>query len=162
MFASYVGWVVRFGAPIVLVLPEPAGPHGREAIIQLLRIGYERVEGYLDGGIEGWRSAGRPVESYPVADVDDIRRNARLDDGISVLDVRQPREWEGGVIPGSLRVFVGDLPERLDEIPRDREVWTICASGRRAAIAASLLGRVGVPVRLVAKDRVREWLARSS
>jgi rhodanese-related sulfurtransferase len=63
--------------------------------------------------------------------------------------VRQPRECEQGRIPGSLNIFVGDLPGRLAEIPRDREVWTICASGRRAALAASLLDRAGVRVTAV-------------
>jgi rhodanese-related sulfurtransferase len=77
-----------------------------------------------------------------------------------VLDVRQPLEWATGSVPGSLQVHLGDLPARLDRIPRDREVWTACASGHRASIAASLLDRAGVPVRLVARGGVPEWLAR--
>jgi rhodanese-related sulfurtransferase len=78
-----------------------------------------------------------------------------------VLDVRQPGEWAQGLIPGSLRLFIGDLPERVDQLPRDREIWTICRSGHRAAIAASLLDRGGRQVRLVAHGGVERWLALS-
>jgi len=60
-------------------------------------------------------------------------------------------EWESGTIPGSLRVHLGDLPAAPGSLPRDKEVWTACASGHRAPLAASLLDRAGVPVRLVAQ-----------
>lgn len=159
-FASYVGWVVPFDTPIGLILPEPVGQSAIEALTQLLRIGYDRVEGYLAGGVEAWRSMGYPVRTYPVADVDELCREVATDGHPFVLDVRQPREWEQGSIPRSLQVFVGDLPGRMAEIPRDRELWTICASGRRAAIAASLLDREGIPVKLVAREGVGRWLAR--
>ena len=69
-------------------------------------------------------------------------------------------EWESGTIPGSLRVHLGDLPAAPGSLPRDKEVWTACASGHRAPLAASLLDRAGVPVRLVAQGGVPEWLAR--
>jgi rhodanese-related sulfurtransferase len=81
------------------------------------------------------------------------------DQPIRVLDVRPPVEGDTGYVPGSLRIHVGDLPGRLADISRDREVWTAGASGRRASIAASLLDRAGVPVRLVAPGGVPEWSA---
>jgi hypothetical protein len=73
-FASFVGWVVPFGAPIVLIVPEEDGDQAHEALTQLLRIGYDHVDGYLAGGVEAWQSTGRPTGSYPVAEVDDLRR----------------------------------------------------------------------------------------
>jgi hydroxyacylglutathione hydrolase len=160
-FASFVGWVVPFGAPIVLVVPEDDGGQGQEAFTQLLRIGYDQVDGYLDGGLRAWQSTGRTARSYPVADVDDLRRADMTNAPPLVLDVRQPEEWAHGVIPGSLRLFVGDLPGRVDDLPRDREVWTICRSGHRAAIAASLLDRADRQVRLVARGGVEGWFALS-
>jgi rhodanese-related sulfurtransferase len=76
---------------------------------------------------------------------------------VCLLDVRQPHELASSGIPGSLHIFVADLPSRLAEIPRDREVWTICASGRRAALAASLLDRAGIPVAAVIAGGVQDW-----
>jgi glyoxylase-like metal-dependent hydrolase (beta-lactamase superfamily II)/rhodanese-related sulfurtransferase len=159
-FGTYVGWVTPFNAPVLLLLPEPVQPALEEAITQLIRIGYERIVGYADGGVDAWQSLGRPVRSYPTAGIDDLCHACLARKPIQVLDVRQPVEWDTGYVPGSLRIHLGDLPARLAEIPRDKEVWTACASGHRAAIAASLLDRAGVPVRLVAKGGVPEWLAR--
>jgi hydroxyacylglutathione hydrolase len=159
VFASFVGWVVPFGAPIVLVVPEGGDRHGQEALTQLFRIGYERVEGYLAGGVQAWLATGRTARFYPVAEVDDLRRASATDAPPLVLDVRQPSEWAQGVIPGSVHLFVGDLPGLVDELPKDREIWTICRSGYRAAIAASLLDAAGNRVRLVAREGVERWPA---
>jgi len=157
-FASYVGWVISFGSEIVLVLPDESAQE--EAVTQLLRIGYDRLTGYLAGGVDAWRSDGRPVKSYPVADIDDLCQACLSGHPMKILDVRQQREWDQGHIPEkSVHVFLGDLPQHLDELPRDKELWTICASGYRAAMAASLLDRVGMRVRLVARGGVPEWAA---
>ena len=81
---------------------------------QLLRIGYEPVAGYLAGGIEAWKSAGLRVRSYPVAEIDDLCRAYLNGQPLTILDVRQRREWDQRHIPEkSLHVFVGDLPGRL-------------------------------------------------
>jgi rhodanese-related sulfurtransferase len=120
----------------------------------------ERLVGYADGGLAAWQAHGRPVRSYPTAGIDDLCRAYVGGQPIQVLDVRQPVEWDAGYVPGSVRIHLGDLPGRLADVPRDKEVWTACASGHRASIAASLLDRAGVPVRLVAKGGVPEWLAR--
>jgi glyoxylase-like metal-dependent hydrolase (beta-lactamase superfamily II)/rhodanese-related sulfurtransferase len=160
MFGTYVGWVTPFNSPVVLVLPEPVPEALAEAVTQLMRIGYERVEGYLDEGLDAWRSSGRPTRAYPTAGVDDLCHAYLQGTPIEVLDVRQRGEWDAGHIPGSLHIHLGDLPGRLAEVPRDREVWTACASGHRASIAASLLDRAVVPVRLLSRGGVPEWLAR--
>jgi glyoxylase-like metal-dependent hydrolase (beta-lactamase superfamily II)/rhodanese-related sulfurtransferase len=157
-FGSYVGWVVPFGDPIILVLPEPEEEAMPIAATQLLRIGYERVEGYLRGGIEAWRASGQPVDSYRVAGLEEMCRAYRSGQASRVLDVRQESEWDRGHIPGSRHVFVGDLPDRVDEVPRDGEVWVICATGHRAALAASLLDRERIPVRLVEGTGVTDFL----
>jgi hydroxyacylglutathione hydrolase len=157
LFASYVGWLVPFGAPIVLVLPSPDDLD--EAVTHLLRIGFEDIRGYLAGGIDAWRDAGHPASSFGVATIDDLCRATREGAPMTILDVRQAAERARNAISGSLHVFVGDLPRRLDEIPRDREVWAICASGHRSAMAASVLDREGIRTRLVTPGGVREYVA---
>jgi glyoxylase-like metal-dependent hydrolase (beta-lactamase superfamily II)/rhodanese-related sulfurtransferase len=160
-FASYVGWIVPFGAPIVLVLPEDRPEHeaAAEAATQLFRIGYEAVDGYLQGDVDAWVEAGLPAQSYPVASIDDLAMAVR-DGQARVLDVRQQTEWDAGHLEGSTHLFVGDLRRQIGEIPLDREVWTVCATGHRAAMAASLLNREGIPVRLVTPGGVPDVLSR--
>ena len=159
-FGSYVGWLVPFGDPLVLVVPEPEERRLEEAVVQLVRIGYDRIEGFLEGGVEAWRASGRPVRSYPVATIEDLCREVRDGSEPVILDVRQRVEWDAGHIPGSRHAFVGDLPGRLDDVAGGSgEVWTICASGHRSSMASSLLDRAGVPTRLVAARGVPDWLA---
>jgi glyoxylase-like metal-dependent hydrolase (beta-lactamase superfamily II)/rhodanese-related sulfurtransferase len=159
-FASYVGWMLPFGAPVVLVLPEPGEATRSEAVTQLIRIGWDRILGYLDGGIDSWIGAGYPTGSYPTATVTELCDAMRTQYPPSVLDVRQRLEWSWGQLPGSRTIFVADLPAHIAELPRDQPTWVICSNGHRAAIAASLLDRAGVPVRLVGEGGVGEWRQR--
>ena len=156
-FGSYVGWVVPFNDPLLLVLPEPEDASLEEATTQLWRVGYERIQGYLAGGMDAW-AASLPVSNYGVAGLEDLCRAYRSGEAKHILDVRQKREWDRGHIPESQHIFVGDLAGRIQEVPRDEEVWAICASGQRSAIAASLLDREGVPARLVDGTGVPEFL----
>jgi hydroxyacylglutathione hydrolase len=156
-FAAYVGWLLPFDAPLLLVLPEPADESLTEALTQLIRIGWTQVDGYLEGGFDGWRRGGRPVSSYELVSADDLCEAHRRGDQPYVVDVRQELEWGWGTIPDSHLVFLADLPEKLDELPEDEPVWLICSNGHRAAIAASLLDRQDVPVQLVGVGGVSEW-----
>jgi hydroxyacylglutathione hydrolase len=157
-FGSYVGWVVPFDDPLILVLPDPLEDSMNRARTQLLRIGYERVEGYLDGGIDGWVRAGLPVDAYPTAGLEELCRAYGQGRVSHLLDVRQRTEWDAGHISGSDHVFVGDLPGRLDEVQKDGDVWIICATGHRASLAASLLDRSDRSVRLVEGTGVNDFL----
>lgn len=155
-FASYVGWLVPFGTPVVLVADEPA--ERAEAVVQLFRIGYD-VLGWLDGGVDAWRDSGRPTSSYPVATLDELVRQA-ASGATGILDVRQRSEWDAGHLPGSEHGFVGELPARLPGLIGRGPLTIACASGFRASIAASLLHGAGARVRLVARGGVPEALQR--
>jgi hydroxyacylglutathione hydrolase len=156
-FASYVGWMLPFDAPVLLVLPEPAGASLEEAMTQLVRIGWSRVEGYLHEGVDRWTHEGRGVSSYDVVSAEDLCDAQQRGRRPYVLDVRQELEWGWGTVPDSKLMFVADVPGRLDEMPRDEPVWIICSNGHRASIAASWLDRAGLPVRLVGTGGVGEW-----
>lgn len=162
-FAAYVGWMLPFDAPLVLVLPEPLAEAAREAATQLARIGFDHIVGHLDGGVDAWQAAGRPVRSYPTLRARDAAAAQAAGAAMELLDVRQPTEWrDEGTVPGARCIFVGDLPDRLSELPRDVEVTVLCKSGARSAIAASLLDRAGIPVRLVATGGSDAWRSRAS
>ena len=153
-FAAYVGWLLPFAAPLVLVLPEPVDEALEEATTQLLRIGYERVLGFLDGGVDAWRAAGQALASYPLTTMDSVNAGREP----VILDVRQPIEWrDEGSIPGATQIFVADLPKRLAELPADQPITVLCKSGARAAIAASVLDAAGRDVRLVAQGGATQW-----
>ena len=72
-----------------------------------------------------------------------------LADEACLVDVREPYEYVGGHVPGALSVPMGDLLDRLDELPRDRTVYLICAVGARSMQVAHYLQQVGFDVRNV-------------
>jgi len=151
-FATYLGWVLRWGTPVTLVAD--TAEQVAEAQRQMVRIGIDRPAGAADRGLDTW-AAGGDVRSYRTATFADLA-DARDDAGVVVLDVRRDDEWAEGRIGGATHIPLHDLEARFDEVP-DGVVWVHCASGYRASIAASLLDRAGRTV--VAIDD--EWAAAS-
>jgi NADPH-dependent 2,4-dienoyl-CoA reductase/sulfur reductase-like enzyme/rhodanese-related sulfurtransferase len=64
-----------------------------------------------------------------------------------LLDVRQPREFETGSIPGSVNIPLGQLRSHLSELPTDREIWVNCGVGQRAYYACRILSQHGLQAR---------------
>ena len=65
------------------------------------------------------------------------------DQGAFVLDVRQPEEWAEYHIPDSTLIPLGELPDRLSEVPKDREIIVVCQSGNRSAQGRDILLAAG-------------------
>lgn len=137
-FVTYLGWTIRWGTPVTLVgdsIDEVA-----EAQRQLVRIGIDRPAGAASGGIERW-GAGGEIRSYRSATFTELA--AEIDrDEVVVLDVRRQDEWDDGHLEGAVHLPLDQLEDRVGEVPAGT-VWVHCASGFRAAIAASLLDRAG-------------------
>lgn len=126
--------------------PTPAPNSGLDdAVRQAWRVGHESIAGFVEGGWPAWTAAGAPVESTPALSVDELARiiDRPGPDGAVVVDVRQATEFDAGHVPGAWHIMAGWLPDRLSELPRDRPIATMCASGFRASVAASLLRAAG-------------------
>jgi rhodanese-related sulfurtransferase len=81
-----------------------------------------------------------PDETIPQIDVDEAA--ARLAAGAALLDVREPDEWLAGHAGEAQHLPMGEIVDRLDDVPRDREVVVVCKSGGRSArVTEYLLGR---------------------
>ena len=74
---------------------------------------------------------------------------ARLAGGATVVDVREPEEYEAGHVPGARLVPLGALPSRLAELRVEPSLYVICASGNRSATAARWLFSQGLTARSV-------------
>ncbi|MCC6729728.1 MAG: FAD-dependent oxidoreductase [Chthonomonadales bacterium] len=94
--------------------------------------------------------AGMAAQSVTAGDVAQAhwREVASLDRAsIFLLDVRDPAEWAEGQIAGAAHIPLGELRERLDEIPREREVVVFCRSGQRSYYACRILSQRGIRCR---------------
>jgi glyoxylase-like metal-dependent hydrolase (beta-lactamase superfamily II)/rhodanese-related sulfurtransferase len=137
-----------------------AASDGNElAAAELLAAVGLRVRGFLSGGMSAWRAEDRPVQRIEPIDPEQLAE--RLESGAPplVVDVRRPSEFEQGHIDGSLHIPYGELARRLDELPRDRQIATICKAGARSGLAASILQREGFDVVHVARGGVGTWQA---
>ena len=119
------------------------------------------ADGGVVAGFEAWRAAGRPVESGERLDLGVLasRLSAGGPDAPFVIDVRQLSEFESGHVPDSLHIGAGDLPGMLDRLPRDRPIATICASGYRSSVAASMLRAAGFKRVATAGGGTSDWAA---
>lgn len=140
-FGTWLGWVVEPDRPLVFMLDDPAD--GDDLVRQAIRIGHERLAGHLRGGLRAWTDGGGELAVGGSMTVDELAASRQRGEDPLVIDVRQADEYDGGHVPGAIHLAAGSLPDRLAELPRDRPIVTICASGYRSAVAASLLRAAG-------------------
>lgn len=146
-FATYLGWVIPWGAALTLVGEAP------EQILQaqreLVRIGIARPAAAAVGSPAQWDDDA-PLTTMKVATFADLEpTRARRD--IVVLDVRRDLEWGAGHVFGSVHIPLHQLLGRIEEIP-DGDVWVYCGAGYRASIATSILAAAGRNVVLINDD----------
>lgn len=136
-FSTYIGWLLPYNTPLMILVEDEEGR--REAVVQLIRIGWEDINGFVDGGISSWKAGALPTERFELIDVDALYQRWSQHTNLTVIDVRRDDEWKEGHIPGSLHLHIGDLPQHLAAVPRNQPVALICRSGHRAEMAASMI-----------------------
>jgi hydroxyacylglutathione hydrolase len=141
-FGSKLAWLAEPDQPLVLVGRDDED--AREAAELAAAVGLTGVVGYLSGGMTSWREEKQPVQRVARLTVSELHSRWEEDrDGLQLLDVREQDEWDAGHIPGSIHVPYHDIRELPDELDAGRPVAVLCSSGQRAAVAASLLKRLG-------------------
>ncbi len=138
---TWAGWVIPFGTPLILIADQQA--EREEAIRQLVRIGYDDLRGYLEGGIPAWEAAGLPVARVPRMPVEELARRLERVDPPTVIDVRFESEWRAGHIPGALHIEAGRLPAVDLPLPDDRLTIVHCGHADRSTVGISVLERRG-------------------
>jgi hydroxyacylglutathione hydrolase len=136
---TWAGWVLPYDQPTLIVLDDAV--RMPEVTTHLLRVGFDDVRGYLEGGMDAWETAGYPLATLSTLSVHELHQRLKGGRALTVLDVRTEGEWNAGHIDGAIHVHGGKLQERYAEVPRDRPVAVVCGSGYRASIAASFLQR---------------------
>ncbi len=138
----WAGCVLPAGVRVVVVAA--CARDASDTARQLLRVGFDRVDGCVVGGFEAWQAAGLPVARIPQMTAAALRAKLAAGEPIAVLDVRSPREWRTDHIDAALHVPIGDLPASLAAVPTAVPVATLCDGGGRSSLAASLLSRAGL------------------
>jgi len=157
-FTTWAGSLLSYDRDFYLIIDDRRGQMVDELVRDLAGIGLDRLAGYFGSEtIEAWRTSKGHLQTIPSLGLE-VTERQRTSTRV-LLDVRGEGEWSAGHIPESLNLPLGDLEQRLDELPRNRSLIVHCETGARAAMAASLLRARGFPdVRLFAGG-FAEWRA---
>jgi hydroxyacylglutathione hydrolase len=139
-FTKWAGWLMPYDRDFhLLVADESKLAEARKA---LAMIGLDRLAGWSSAeSLDEWAAGGGKLQTVQQLTPADVA--AQGDDAV-VLDVRERREWRAGHIPGVPNIPLGELPDRMDEIPEGRPLVLHCQGGGRSAIAASVLQAHGI------------------
>ena len=137
---TWAGMILDRDYPIVIIA-EPGCE--REAMIQLGRVGYDRIVGYLKGGMQALNSTPELVQCTKRITASTLSKELEKPDSLLILDVRTEQEWQQRRIDDSLNIPLHNLEERLSELHQQQTLVVYCANGYRSSMAASLLQKHG-------------------
>ena len=134
ILSIWAGWMLDPDEPILLVLESE---NDLEEIVRLfIRTGYTKFAGYLVGGMKAWDTAGFPLAEVGQMSVHELNKRAR---DLQIVDVRSPREWKNGHVPGARHIFLPELRKHIGDLDRSKPTAVYCGSGYRASIASSIM-----------------------
>ncbi|WP_421808201.1 MBL fold metallo-hydrolase [Flagellimonas sp.] len=139
-FAPWVGALVAdVKQPILLVTPE-----GREeeTITRLSRVGFDHTLGYLKGGIDAWKAAGKEVDTVESVSAEELKK--RIEKGVPVYDVRKETEFQAEHVENAHLTPLDYINDHLSEFPEKETFYVHCAGGYRSMIASSILKSRGI------------------
>ena len=148
-FSTRAAFVLDAAAPVVVLAAH--ADEALRAVDGLRSVAFADVAGYVLGGGE------ETTGSVTLAELD-----ALIGSGATIVDVREKDERDEGYIPGSRHVPYRLMRSCCPDLPDDQPLVTICGSGPRAAIGASVLRARGYDARPVVDGGMTEWLARGA
>ncbi len=139
-FATWVGTVLKdVKQPIVIIADE-----GREeeVAVRLARIGFDNHLGYLKGGFDAWKNAGKAIDTIPSVSVEEFA-DIYSSNEVNILDVRRESEYNSTHLIEAVNTPLDYFEDQLPKIPTNTESYIHCAGGYRSVIFASLLKKKG-------------------
>ena len=137
-YAPWVGMLIDGNVPLILVAED--GKEA-EAVLRLARVGYEKVNGYLKGGISAWKNEGKKIETIESVTAEDFV--AKIDPSSNILDVRKLAEVESGIVENAQHMCLSKLQTELNSLDKNKHYFVHCAGGYRSMMAASILKQKG-------------------
>ncbi|MES2005097.1 MAG: MBL fold metallo-hydrolase [Bacteroidota bacterium] len=142
-FAEWAGSLLPFDKSFILVTEKE---REKETIVRLARVGFAKMEGYLDGGFEAWQEAGEQIDMVIDIEADELAMDIPFDPNVVIIDVRKNPEYADGHIKEALNIPLADLadPGSMADLDDKHNIYVHCAGGYRSVIASSLLKRQGI------------------
>lgn len=141
-FAEWAGALLPFDKELILVTDEGAE---EETFVRLTRVGFEKIIGYLEGGINTWLNAGEKMDLIIDVEADELMMDIPHDPKLTIIDVRKEGEFAEGHLQHAINLPLADLIDvaEIANFNEDQNLYIHCAGGYRSVIAASLFKRQG-------------------
>ncbi len=140
-FPTFAGWVLSPERRLLLVADT------REQVLEatswLRRVGVDRVDSFLEGGVFAWSRDGLPTAHTALLSPDELHDVVTGEGLFEFLDVRAPAEYASSHIDGSRNIQTADLRVRPRDLDPALPTVVMCSSGNRSSTAASFLERHG-------------------
>lgn len=141
-FAPWVGALIKdVNQPILLIVDNDKLD---EAIIRLSRVGFDNVIGYLKGGFEAWKKAGKEIDTIDSVPASTLKESLETNSNYKIIDVRRESEYLSERIPSAENYPLSEINDHLASLPVNEDFFIHCAGGYRSIIAASILKSRGV------------------
>lgn len=135
-FAPWVGALIPDVKQEILVVAEEDALE--EVLIRLARVGYDNVLGYLQGGLNAWKTSGKELDSIQSISAEEFAAIAQQKT-IDIMDVRKKSEYDSEHIMGAKNLPLDYINDSMSEVDRDKTWYVHCAGGYRSMIFASIL-----------------------
>ena len=139
-FAQWAGEMIPSVQQEILLVSEKGKE--AEAIKRLARVGYDKVLGYLEGGMEVWIKQGKDYETSQRISAEQLERMIAVENPM-IIDIRKKSEFDSEHVIGATNIPLNQINQHLSEIPKDKLFVIYCAGGYRSMIASSILKQRG-------------------
>jgi hydroxyacylglutathione hydrolase len=140
-FAVWCGTLIPDIKQQILIVAEPGKE--KEVITRLARVGYDHAIGFLDGGFEAWKNAGRPVETLPTISVSQFAEEIKLHPERPILDVRKKSEYDSEHIENAINAPLDYINKSMELIDKNKTYYVHCGGGYRSMVFNSILKTKG-------------------
>lgn len=136
-FAPWVGSMIPDIKQEILLVTEPG--RETEVITRLARVGYDFTIGYLEGGIESWKKAGKETDTIQSISADTLAAKQQENPSIAIVDVRKASEYGSEHILNAQNAPLDFINESIATLDKDKTYFVHCAGGYRSMIFISIL-----------------------
>jgi rhodanese-related sulfurtransferase len=136
-FAPWVGTMIPDIKQQILIVDEPG--REEEVITRLARVGYDYTIGYLKGGIEAWKKAGKEIDEIKSIGADELAEELKKDRNSIVLDVRKQSEYESEHVENAVNAPLDYINDSMLKVSKTNTYYVHCGSGYRSMIFTSIL-----------------------
>lgn len=136
-FAPWVGTLILDVNQPILIVADPG--REEEVITRLARVGYDNALGYLKGGIEAWKIAGKETDSITSVNAGELSQALHENPNAVLLDGRRASEYRSEHIVDAENLSLDYINDNFHQIKKDKTYYVHCAGGYRSMIFVSIL-----------------------